>query len=115
MSNNTKWSEEQYAKYLASHAKRIRAEHPQPVKRRTLERPCFRENQGVSRVGIKFRIYAIRAADWDGYDFKGLIDMLTKASILETDQWNRLECTGIKSEEVYTKEEERTEIEIDYP
>jgi len=52
--------------------------------------------------------------DWDGYSIKELQDILIKAGILDGDEWYRLHGTVV-SRKVHTKEEERTEVMIEFP
>jgi hypothetical protein len=67
-----------------------------------------------ARAGITFRVFSCRPADFDGWHLKECIDVLVKAEILDDDCWDLLEGRVI-SEKVYTKEEERTEVLIEWP
>lgn len=88
-----------------------------------MERPRKRKEKGgnsaavstepARRCRITFRIYAVRPLDWDNYSVKQIQDCLVHAGILDDDKWDILEG-GIVSEKAYSKEEERTEITIDY-
>ena len=65
----------------------------------------------AGRVTIRFTIYAIRPADWDGWNIKQIQDGLRHASLLVNDDWHLLQGE-VRSEKVQTIEEERTVIEL---
>jgi hypothetical protein len=73
-----------------------------------------KETSGESTAGrlrIRFTVYAVRPADWDGYDIKHLQDMLVRAEMLPDDNW-RILSGEVRSEKVHSKEEEKTVVEI---
>lgn len=90
-------------------------DHKEPVKRNTLVRPLPRKDKGristLGRARIRFTIYSVRPADWDGYDVKALQDMLVRTTLLFADDWCFLQGEVV-SEKAYSKAEEKTVIEI---
>lgn len=109
------WSPEQYASYIKTVARRVFADHKKSVEGNALECPIPRKDPDHPRVKILFRVFAVYPTDWDGSTFKELQDGIVHAGLLDGDEWDRLECAGIVSEKAYSKEEERTEVEIFYP
>lgn len=111
------WAPEQYELWKSKQAGvvGIRPDDPQCAQGRSLVRPVSRKDsrraEPAERIRIRFTIYAVRPADWDGYDIKELQDMLVHAAILPSDQWSVLQGEVV-SEKAYSKEEQRTEIEI---
>jgi hypothetical protein len=93
----------------------LRADNSQPVKGNALERVAPREDSSrdgaVQRFRITFTVYAVRPADYDGYDIKHLQDWCVKAALIPDDNWRILEGSVI-SRKAHTKAEERTFIEI---
>lgn len=65
----------------------------------------------VARYRIRFTIYAVRPADWDGWSIKQLQDCCIHAGLIHGDAWHVLEGS-VRSEKVHSEEEERTVIEI---
>lgn len=92
------------------------AEQPKPAQGQPLERPAPRKKPRrtgtARRARIRFTFYAVRPCDYDGYTVKELQDLCCYAGLLDGDKWDQLECDGIRSEKVHSKEEERTEIVI---
>lgn len=68
----------------------------------------------AGRLKIRFTIYAVLPADWDGYDIKHLQDMLCRAGILPDDNW-RILYGEVVSEKVHSESEEKTIVEIIAP
>lgn len=66
---------------------------------------------GAARRHITYRVFAQRPADFDGYDIKEIQDCLVQSGLLDGDDWNLL-CGTVLSEKAYSKEDERTEIEL---
>ncbi len=96
----------------------IRADHPQPAKGNSLVSSAPRKDKSgdgpVERFKIIFRVYSVRPADYDAYSCKELQDMLVHATILPDDNWRILQGETISCK-AYSKEEERTEVEIYEP
>jgi hypothetical protein len=69
--------------------------------------------ESTRRCRITFRIYSVRPLDWDNYSVKQIQDCLVHAGLLGDDKWDILEG-GVVSEKAHSKEEERTEITIEY-
>jgi hypothetical protein len=63
------------------------------------------------RSRIRFVVYAVRPADWDGWHVKELQDLLVKAGCLDGDDWDILQGEVI-SEKVHSKVEEKTVVTI---
>lgn len=107
--------------FIQRNAARLRANNPEPTQGNALVGVVpGKEKSGTrtpictepsSRLRIRFTIYAVRPADWDAWHVKELQDLLIKSGILSGDEWYSLEGQ-VCSEKVYSKEEERTEIEI---
>lgn len=95
------------------------ANDPQPTEGGALQRlPKGKKASSRSpneRVGLAFRVYAVRPADADGWAFKEIIDALAGAKILDGDRWDQFYIAGVHSEKVHSKDQERTEILIIYP
>lgn len=92
--------------------------NPQPTQRDALVGVAPRKGKGckgavlgIARRHILFRVFSTRPADYDGYDVKELQDCLRHAGLLDDDAWDCLYGTVI-SEKVYSKDQERTEIEL---
>jgi hypothetical protein len=110
------WSPAQYAQFL-DRVDRIRAGDPQPTQGDALVDPAPRKSKSSPepvRCIIRFTIYAVRPADWDGYHIKELQDCLVHAGLLDGDEWDRLEGY-VTSKKVHTKTEEKTIIEVICP
>jgi hypothetical protein len=110
------WSPAQYAQFLDRHAG-VRAPYPQPAKGDALVSAAPRKGKSSPRTPrciIRFTIYAVRPADWDGYHIKELQDCLVKSGLLDGDEWDILEGQ-VTSEKVHTKAEEKTVIEVICP
>ena len=97
---------------------RLPASDTQPAQGVTLVRSRKRKAQGIrsteGRATIRFTVYSMRPADWDGWDIKAVQDLLIRSRIIRGDDWHLLKGE-VLSEKVCTKEEERTEIEIIEP
>lgn len=109
-----RWSKEDFDVYERKYKTRtdgICASNPKPIEGKPLERRVSGEKTGRTRTRIIFRIYSVRPADWDGYHIKPIQDCLGYSALLDGDDWNLLQGEVI-SEKVYTKTEERTEVEI---
>jgi len=91
---------------------RLPAGDTQRDQRKPLVRSISGEETSRVRVKIRFRIFAVRPADWDGWHIKELQDLLIHAGILDGDEWYRV-SGEIISEKVSTKTEERTEITVE--
>lgn len=63
------------------------------------------------RFKIRFTIYAVSPADWDGWHIKELQDLLVHAGCIPSDKWSTL-SGEVLSRKVKTKEEEKTVVEI---
>lgn len=74
---------------------------------------CTPSRKAKSRVRFKiiFTVYAIKPADWDGYDIKSMQDLVVKSGILPGDDWFTLRGEVIP-EKVDKESEEKTVIEI---
>lgn len=109
-----RWSQAEFDAYQARRS-RLCSSHQEPAQRNTLERPAPRESKSrdgaVERYHVRFTIYSVRPADWDGYHIKELQDLLFRSGFLPEDSWDVLRGEVI-SEKVHSKKEERTEIEI---
>lgn len=81
------------------------------LKRNSLECVAQGKDKSHPRFEICFRIYSTRPNDWDNPWTKAMQDCLVNAGILHDDKWNVLQGSVI-SEKTYSKDEERTEIEI---
>lgn len=90
----------------------------QPDGRLPLVRGKGRKKAGsrstAGRVTIRLTVYAVRPADWDGWNIKQIQDGLRHASILVGDDWHLLQGE-VRSEKVQTLAEERTVIELFEP
>lgn len=98
-------------KHVTVELPQVRAADPQPAKRRSLVNRVSRKEAGGPRFEIVFTVYAVKPADWDGYQIKALQDMLVRSGILSGDSWNTLQGRVI-SAKAEREEMERTEIEI---
>jgi hypothetical protein len=94
---------------------RICAPATQPTKRMSLdavgETKEANWHDADSCFEIKFVVYSLRPADWDGYDFKALQDFFVTAGIIPDDRWDII-FGGAMSRKAATKDAEKTEIEI---
>jgi len=90
---------------------RLPASDAKHSQRHPLERAIPREKKSRARLKIRFRIFARRPCDWDGWHIKELQDMLVHAGILDGDDWDLLQGEVI-SEKVFSKDQERTEIDL---
>lgn len=95
-------------------ASRLHPRQPKQDEGPTLVKGISRKSPSLPRSQIRFVVYAVRPCDWDGWHVKPLQDMLLHADFLGSDDWNELYGT-VRSEKAFTKEEERTEIEVIYP
>ena len=115
----TNWTSNDLSAYQARRS-RIRATEPECPERRSLVRAAQGEAQGGSgaqegisgRMRVIFRVYAQRPLDWDNYRLKDVQDCLVEAGLLVGDDWRVLEGRVISCK-AHSKEEERTEIEIE--
>lgn len=93
----------------------LRPNDQKPDEGSALVRRVSRKEKGgprpAFRYRIRFTVYAVHPADWDGYNIKELQDMLVAATVLHGDEWDVLQGEVV-SEKVHQKEEERTEIVI---
>lgn len=64
------------------------------------------------RFGIRFVVYAVRPADWDGWHVKELQDVLIEAGLIPDDSWKVIEEGSVATRKVHKAAEERTEIII---
>lgn len=74
------------------------------------EDPCWYGT--CNRFGIRFVVYAVRPADWDGWHVKELQDLLIEAGLIPDDSWKHIEEGSIATRKVHKASEERTEITI---
>ncbi len=82
-----------------------------PPQGKPLVRAPQREDSGGPFFEIRFTIYSVRPNDWDNPWTKTLQDCLVRAGILHDDKWDVLQGKVI-SQKAYSKEEERTVIEL---
>ena len=94
--------------------------HPAESKRaegRSLERREAGARPGVvgvvRRALVIIRVFSVRPADADNHHIKGIIDGLVHAGLLDGDAWHQVAVLKI-SHKVHSKEQERTEIKIEY-
>ena len=66
----------------------------------------------LSQFEIRFTVYSVRPADYDGYDIKALQDFCVKVGIIPEDRWDVITSGTVCSRKAATEGEERTEIEI---
>ena len=96
----------------------VPAPNAQPDGRMPLERGKGRKKAGsrstAGRVTIRFTVYAVRPADWDGWNIKPLQDGFRHAQLLVGDDWHQLQGE-VRSEKVHSIEEERTVVELFEP
>jgi Holliday junction resolvase RusA-like endonuclease len=99
----------------ANHRQELRADDPEPTQRSALvgapPRKVPRWWGAANSFEIIFRVFAVRPADWDGYECKQLQDMVVHAGILPDDNWRILQGRVV-SGKAHSKDEERVEIEI---
>ena len=88
---------------------------PKPVGRMPLDgqSPAEKKNwyDAARRFEIRFVVYSVRPADWDGYDIKFCQDFLVKSGILPDDKWSVL-FGGTTSRKAATEGEQKTIVEI---
>lgn len=96
--------------FIQANVDRLCAAKPERIAQRALERPSPGEAPRIARLEIHFRVYAMRPADWDNYRLKDVQDCLVVAGLLPDDDYATLQGC-VSSYKVYSKEEERTEIE----
>lgn len=97
-------------------AARPSATDAQPTQGNALVGPAWGEDSrwygAATRFTLRFTVYAVRPADWDGWHVKELIDSLVAAEIIPDDGWQTVEEGCVATRKVDTAQEERTEIHI---
>src|SRR5262245_49222391 len=85
---------------------------PERPQRKPLERHESGKEACAPRLEIRFRIFSRRPTDWDNAapGIKYLQDGLVAAGILPDDNHREL-CGRVECYQVYSEEEERTEIQ----
>lgn len=89
----------------------LSANYKESSERLQLDGSLPRKTKSSIRLKIIFTIYAIKPADWDGYDIKSMQDLVVKSGILPGDDWFTLRGEVI-SEKVDEESQEKTVIEI---
>ena len=95
---------------------RLRPAAPQPASRVPLADGGIAEDphwyDAAKRFEIRFTVYSVRPADWDGYYVKALQDFLVRAGIIPEDRWDVIVGATIHSKKAATEREEKTVVEI---
>lgn len=89
----------------------IRPDDTKPPQGKPLVSVVQRKAKVSHRFKIRFTVYAMRPADWDGYDIKSLQDLVVQSGIIPMDDWSTLKGE-IDPKKVHKEAEEKTVIEI---
>jgi hypothetical protein len=84
---------------------------PKRAKGTALVSPVPRETESSVRYEICFTIHSTRPCDFDNWNLKDCLDVLTRIGCIPGDDW-RVMQGRIRSRKVHSKEEEKTEIQI---
>lgn len=113
------WTQKQLDDYNAKNKRDIAWLRPavsEPIERPALvippERKKTRQQSAESRYRITYAVYAVRPMDFDNISIKKIQDELVQQGLLPDDNWKVLEGCVI-SRKAKSKDEQRTEIEIE--
>ena len=101
----------QTARRNTNNTRGVSASDQKPTEGNALECAVSGEAKGGNRLTLRFTVYATRPCDFDAWHLKECIDMLVHAGVISGDEWHLVKGQ-IASEKVFSKSEERTEIEI---